>query len=108
MKTFILALALAVVTITGCTVTGCNSTCQNAPKAVAKFAVGERVASTITQDEISVTRGDMGKVVDITYVGSWVVYWVVLEKDGRKVPFFQLDNSLEIEAVAYPDGALKP
>lgn len=87
---------------------GCASEwhCPNAPKAVAMFSVGERVAWAYTINQV--VKGEIGVIVDIEYAGDWVIYAVKCDKDGHIRSSFQTPDTTSIEALVYPDPALAP
>lgn len=118
-------LAIALLALVGCTTQEWK--CPNAPKLVAKFAVGERVAFTqaiyvrVSEYQFDVEVGDTGIVTDIEYInddmwGQMIRYCVLLDKGADKhweAHTFQTQTEDHVwdgwlEAVIYPDPALAP
>ena len=100
-----LLLIATILSIVGC---AAEWRCPNAPKYVAKFAVGERVAFSHGAPPI-INRGAMGTIVGIDYACDSVTYHVLLESNSIKVAVVQIgNNNTDLEAVVYPDGALRP
>jgi hypothetical protein len=106
---------------------GCASEwkCPKAPKVVAKFSVGDKVAFTrgwtvwsarSNPQSFWVEKGDTGAVTDIAYFDTFIRYEVSLDKAKRGEIMLShgydgIINSHEhhdLEAVVYPDPALAP
>jgi len=119
MKTLVITLLM---------LTGCASEwkCPNAPKTVAKFSVGERVAFTrpiivdVSEYQFHVEVGDTGIVNEIEYLDAksdnMIRYCVLMDKGadkGWKAHAFQSVSGSTVwdgwlETVVYPDPALAP
>lgn len=122
MKTLLI---LAIVALAGCA----EYRCPNAPKVTPSFSIGERVAFTkfmsvwsarSRPESFWVDKGDTGIIIEIRYLGhgpngvpiDTIEYVIELDKAASGQYMVTIGRETEhgstIEAVVYPDGALKP
>jgi hypothetical protein len=118
-----IAAGLSVFAMASCTTQDWK--CQYAPKLVATFSVGDRVAFTKGQtvwdahsrpQSFWVDKGDTGVVIDISYFETFIIYHVLLDKSEKDEYMVAHAHEgvvggikcYDLRAIVYPDPALAP